>query len=226
MNSAVKRDVRLDVIRSSLLRTLGRSIKCAVVYGSTLNSDYCRYSDIDILIVVKEPDMASLKKLRVIKSELRRHKLNVDFNVHGSGDLPQTRGRLFWHNNRGVYVQKELSLYGKVLIGRNLFSSPKIQQHNLQEEAVRVINSLTYQARKIIINKPMGRENKILLIKFCIYGALYVLAAKGLFPMDRRKAMSLFRQTYHPLINPEQFIDAKVDRPDSISKEDIESAYN
>ncbi|MBS3127416.1 nucleotidyltransferase domain-containing protein, partial [Candidatus Woesearchaeota archaeon] len=147
------RNDNLNKIRNTLIKEFGNKVVSAIAYGSTLNEDFCADSDYDILMVVKKPDVKFLKKLREIKLNYMKEKIKIDFNVHSDEDIPSIRKDLFWHNNRGLYVQKEFDIYGKVLIGENLFKTEHIDNYEMLKEAVKVINSLNYQARKIMINK-------------------------------------------------------------------------
>lgn len=225
LNTISSRKASLDSIKKRLIDSIGSKIVCAIVYGSVLNKDFSRNSDFDILIVAKSPNIQFLKKLREIKSNYLLKGIKIDFNVHSETDLPSVRKGLFWHNNRGIYVQKELELYGKVLIGKNVFKTNKIDTKQMFAEAVRVINSLNYQARKIIINTNLDEGDRILLIKWCIYGSLYALASRNIFPPDRKSAMQKFYKVFKPPVNPEIFLRIKVNRSDNITNHDIKLAY-
>lgn len=225
-NYIKNRNGNLEKIKKTLQDEFGSKIVCAIVYGSTLNEDFCIDSDYDILMVVKRPDVKFLKKLREIKLDYMKQKVKIDFNIHSDDDIPSIRKDVFWHNNRGLYVQKEFDIYGKVLIGENLFKTDKIDNYEMLKEAVKVVNSLNYQARKIMINKDIDdKENKILMMKWCIYGSLYALASRGIYPKDKRTALQTFYDVFEPPINPEKFLKIKVERTDAITLEDVEVAY-
>jgi predicted nucleotidyltransferase len=216
----------LEDIKKVLLKCFDDQILCAIVYGSTLNSDFCSKSDYDILLVFQEATVKTFNLLRNIKQDFVKNKLLIDFNVHLANELPIIRKELFWHNNRGIYVQKEFELYGKVLIGENCFKMTSIDQKLMLEEAVKVINSLNYQARKLFINKGIDSdENKILIIKLCIYGALYALAAKNIFPENRAIAMDIFHNVFNPKISPTKFMRLK-QNPTEIKQKDMHIAYD
>jgi predicted nucleotidyltransferase len=220
-----QREAILDAIKVVLIKQFNSKILCAIAYGSALNKDFSYNSDFDILIVAKDPDVQLLEKLRRIKFDWLSKGIRIDFNVHSETDIPSIRKELFWHNNRGIYVQKELELYGKVLIGKNVFKIEKIDIGQILTEAARVINSLNYQARKTLINSDLKDNDKILLMKWCIYGSLYALASRGVFPSDRKSALQKFYEIFKPPINPERFLHIKVNRPNEISREDLEMAY-
>jgi len=220
------RNINLNLIKDTLIKTFGNKVISAIVYGSTLNEDFCVNSDYDILMVVKKPDVKFLKILRTIKLDFLKQNIKIDFNIHNYEDIPSIRKNLFWHNNRGLYVQKEFEIYGKVLIGENLFKTDNINKYEMLKEAVKVINSLNYQARKIMINRnPEDDENKVLIMKWCIYGSLYALASRDLYPKDKKVALQTFYEIFEPPINPEKFLHIKVSRPNNITLEDVEVAY-
>jgi len=224
--SLFNRNLVLDSVKDVLIKIFGNKIVSAIVYGSTLNEDFCIKSDYDILLVVIKSDLKFLKDLRGVKIDFKNRGVEIDFNVHDYGDIPSIRKDLFWHNNRGLYVQKEFEIYGKVLIGENLFRSTGFKNIDMLKEAVRVINSLNYQARKLIINQSLEDDgNKILMMKWCIYGALYALASRGIYPIDKRVALKTFYEEFDPPINPEKFLHIKITRPTEITQEDVEVAY-
>lgn len=214
-------------IRKALLDTFGKNIHAAIVYGSTLNADFCKTSDYDILLIFKIMSMDTLKKIHDIKDEFANRGICIDFNSHLISDLPSERGELYWHNNRNVFIQQELALTGYSIIGSNPFAGYKADIRKMQVEAVRMLNSFAYQARKMIINKDLNNaENRLFLIKWCIYGSLYLLAGKGLFYTSRKEGLSNFIKEFKSDIDPVSFLQMKVDRPEMISDEDIEKAYN
>ncbi|MDD4984041.1 MAG: hypothetical protein PHH82_04375 [Candidatus ainarchaeum sp.] len=219
------REKILQDIKQDLLTDLKDQILSATVYGSTLNEDFCIKSDFDILLVIKKPDISLLKKLKKIKKKYAEKGVITDINVHSCDDVPAIRKEVFWHNNRGLYMQKEIELYGNQLIGENYFKSTKFSKSEIIIEAVRVINSLNYQARKLLINKNLDQDGRILMMKWCIYGALYALATKEIYPLDKKTALKAFYDIFEPPINPEKFLQIKVNRPINITDEDVEVAY-
>lgn len=106
-----------------------------------------------------------------------------------------------------------------------MFSDVDIDQIKLFEESVRVINSLNYQARKLLINSDLSNGKKIQLFKWCIYGSLYVLATHGIYPSDRRKALMVFTKSFRPPIDPTYFLNLKLTNPVHIKDADIRKAY-
>lgn len=227
MDTMDKRMNNLMMIRRSLLDTFGDNIESALVYGSTLNADFCETSDYDILVVFRKLSVSDLNAIRMIKEEYERLGIVIDFNSHLVSDLPSERGGLYWHNNRSVFIQKELALTGLPIIGNNPFEGYEVNMEEMQIETVRMLNSFSYQARKTIVNKDLTHcdENKIFMIKWCIYGSLYLLAAKGYFFKSRREGLEMFSKVFDTKIDPMVFLDMKVNRPHSISHEDIEMAY-
>ena len=227
MDNMEMRKKNIFSIRETLLDTFGNNIYAAIVYGSTLNADFCETSDYDILLVFENMSMQILKKIHTIKEQFENLGVRIDFNSHLISDLPNERGGLYWHNNRCVFIQQELSMTGYPIIGSNPFAGYKADIKDMQVEAVRMLNSFAYQARKMIINKDLNNaENRLFLVKWCIYGSLYLLAGKGLFYKSRRVGLSQFVKEFEPDIDPMCFLQMKIDRPDMISDEDIDMAYN
>ena len=215
----------LDQIKNRLTDVFGDNVLSAIVYGSTLGDDYCDFSDFDILLIFEKVEFKIFEQLRTIKKDFAEQNVYIDFNIHSLHELPKSRKEVFWHNNRGIYVQKELALYGKVLFGKKYFDDLELDHQNIMEEAVKVISSLNYQVRKTLTNKDLNTTNRVIMIKWCIYGVIYVLAAQNCFPSGRREALRVFNERFYPRINPEKFLDIKVGRPDKITMDDIEQAF-
>ena len=214
-------------IRRTLVDTFGNTIYAAIVYGSVLNSDFCETSDYDILLVFKTMKMDTLKTLHNIKKYFESIGIIIDFNSHLISDLPNERGKLYWHNNRSVFIQQELATTGYSIIGENPFAGYKAEIKDMQIEAVRMLNSFAYQSRKLIINKDLNNtENRLLLVKWCIYGSLYLLAGKGLFYNSRKEGLSQFTNVIKTNTDPMCFLYIKINRPKMITDEDIELAYD
>lgn len=214
-------------IKRTLLEEFGNNIHSAIVYGSTLNADFCETSDYDILLIFEAMSMDTLNKIHYIKEKYAKWGVRIDFNSHLLSDLPSERGGLYWHNNRSVFIQQELSMTGYPIIGINPFAGYRACERDMQIEAVRMLNSFVYQARKMIINKDLNNaENRLFLIKWCIYGSLYLLAGKGLFYSSRREGLSQFVKEIESDIDPMCFLHMKIERPEMISNDDIETAYN
>ena len=216
----------LRELRTQLRRKFRSRIVSALVYGSTLGEDFSLSSDFDVLIVTKNPNTKLLQELKDLKSDWLQKGVLIDFNVHKESDLPFNRKAVFWHNNRAEYLKKELELYGVAIIGKNPFIDIQLDPEELYKEAVRVINSLNYQARKLYINSELKNKDRILFIKWCIYGALYALASRGIFPPDRKIAMRRFRQIFKPKISPEKFLRIKLRNPEEITNKDLNIAYS
>ena len=221
-----EKERNLNLIEQKLKRAYGRRLLSAITYGSTLGDDYCVYSDYDILLIFKDIKFDDLKKLRKIKDDLRKDGILVDFNLHTYSELPKNRKKSFWHNNRGVYIQKELALYGRVLFGENYFQDLILDPKEMLLEAVRVISSLNYQMRKMIINKTLNIENRIVVLKWCVYSVMYFLAANNIYPNGRAEALEIFDRKYHPPIKSRLFLDLKLQKPNKITNQDLELAFD
>ena len=225
MDNDQKRAI-LTKIKGRLRLDFGNQVLSAIVYGSTLGDDYCVLSDFDILVIFEWADYKTFQKLRKIKLDFAKHGIPIDFNSHIFSDLPMNRKDVFWHNNRGIYVQKELALYGEILFGKKYFRDINLDHEKMLEEAVKTISSLNYQVRKMLTNKKLTTENRIIIIKWCIYGTIYILAALDIFPKSRGEALTVFNEKFHPKINPEIFLQLKTSQTHKINQEHLRLAYD
>ncbi len=121
--------------------------------------------------------------------------------MHSINETPSERKECFWHNNRSLYFQKEITLYGIVLIGEILFLHNNFQQIELKKEAIRVVNSLLYQSRKLLINRNLNQQEKISLMKWCIYAVLYALSFKEIITKTKIEAWRSFQATFTSKLN-------------------------
>jgi len=144
-----QREKVLTEIGLYLKKYLGEKILSATVYGSTLCEDFCTESDFDILLIFDKLGIEEINKLRKIRLSFSKRKIKIDFNIHLKSELPKVRNRAYWHNNRALFIQKELELYGKQIIGKNLFKNTYFLDNEIKLETVRMINSLLYQTRKM-----------------------------------------------------------------------------
>jgi predicted nucleotidyltransferase len=210
-------------IRERLLQQLGDKILCAIAYGSTLCEDFCCHSDFDILVFFKEESIQNLHSLRSIKQDFLKENILIDFNVHSMNETPEARKNCFWHNNRSLYFQKEITLYGLVLIGESPFLHNNFNIDELRKENLREINSLLYRTRKYIINKDLDQKDRITLMKWCIYAVLNAISFKGVITKTKTEAIEIFPEYFESSIDPAIFLKAKKD--DKIGDELIEKAY-
>ncbi len=79
ITSIKDRRIILSNLKSVLIENLGENIISVAVYGSSLNEDFCMMSDFDILVVLKEAGMNSLKLLRKIKEKFGLDGIEIDF---------------------------------------------------------------------------------------------------------------------------------------------------
>ncbi|HUC31370.1 MAG TPA: nucleotidyltransferase domain-containing protein [Candidatus Paceibacterota bacterium] len=221
----IEREAILDQIANELKKRLGRNIISAIAYGSALCEDFMLLSDYDVLLVLDDAGIDYLNMVRDVKHFFTSRGVVIDLNVHSMAEMPQYRANAFWHNNRSHYMRLELDIYGKVLIGKNLFHADSIPPAELELEGVRVISSLVYQARKILINRPLNSEERIRMMKFCIYAVLYALAMHQYFPKTKMAAMKNFHDIYPDLQDPSFFLETKVSASGDISDEVIYNAY-
>lgn len=220
------RQQSLQEIKNALIDAFGEKIFSIIVYGSSIRDDYGEFSDIDVLIIFNEITFQTFNILRELKEHFLKKGIIVDFNSHLTTDLPEIRGKVFWHNNRGIYVQKEIADYGKVLYGPKIFDSREPSEELMVDEAVKVVSSLNYQARKMLSNKALGTTERITMMKWCIYGVMYVLAAVQIFPQNRREGVKIFVERFNPPVNPELFLDRKTTCGADITDDDVKMAFD
>lgn len=197
---------QIETAARDIKNAMGDNLTALYNYGSALTEYYCEFSDLDFLVILKEAapeDLASLKEI------VNRHATqgnSIDINVQTEDEMPGGRSQAFWHNNRAAYMQREISLYGQLLHGEDQFTSHlDIDQKELTLECVRVLNSLVYQTRKALINRKLTAKEKYTILKFCIYGVMYALAAKGIFPQSSDQIFEQFKVEYGSVGDPEVF---------------------
>ncbi|MDR2396234.1 MAG: hypothetical protein LBD57_06510 [Endomicrobium sp.] len=210
-------------IKKELLNELEDNVFCAIAYGSAIGEDFYCHSDYDILIFLKRCSLNEFQKLKKIKQMFLCQKIRIDLNVHTINEIPIVRGRCFWHNNRSLYFQKEMILYGITIIGKNPFAHNDFNENDLRIESIRVVNSLLYQARKMLINKDINEAEKINLMKWCIYSVFYALSFKGIITKTKSEAFEIFPNYFSLNINPIIFLKAK--QNNNVSEELIQKAY-
>jgi hypothetical protein len=111
------------------------------------------------------------------------------------------------------------------IIGENPFLiDGKLNERELKTESVKVINSLTYQARKLLINRELTPQERINLMKWCIYGVTYFLAFHGKITKTKRDSLRFFEEKFSELGTPSKFLEAKLKK--DISDELIVEAYS
>lgn len=215
----------IDNIKNILSEKLKDNIISATVYGSTLCDDFCEVSDFDILIVFANSNIENLIILKEIKEDFSIYNISIDFNVHTINDMPDIRWDLYRHNNRSFYFQKEIQLYWKQIIWKNLYRC-NFSLELLQNEAIKVINSLLYQARKLLINRELNDNEKIRMMKFAIYATLYALWSKWIYIKSKQKALNEFNKHFSTSINPSIFLEEKVHNHQNIQYDKVQDAYN
>ncbi len=227
MNNVGTKNSIIRSVKKDLIAKLGKkNIVCAYVYGSTLCEDFCELSDYDFLLFLKKAQIKHLTILKNIKVAYLLRGVTVDFNVQLVEEAPSARGSAFWHNNRAIFIQREIPHFGKLVIGRNIF----VPAHNYSKkeqrlEIVRVINSLLYQARKLIVNRELNQEEMVRMMKFCIYAVLYSLAFMGVYPYNKKEAMIKFCNYYETKTKPTIFLELKSGQLENIKKCHVDRAY-
>lgn len=210
----------------ALKKQFKNNILGVAVYGSAARDDFDNNSDFDLFLVFLKFTTKDIEKLRKIRFKFLRNKIILDFNVQTIEELPQTRKKAFWHNNRSFFFQKELQVYNKQIIGENFFKKISFSRKEIKLEAVRMINSYLYRARGILINEDLKYAQKIAVIKYCIYAVCNALMLFDKYPVNRKTAFYLFHRLFKTEINPICFFNIKNKRKKIISKSDLDKALN
>ena len=155
----------IEDIKYDLSDLLGDVVMSATIYGSTLDVTFSESSDFDILLVLKNAGIKELAILSKIVRKFELRKVVIDFSIHKNEELPSFRGEAFWHNNRSSYFRKELSIYGEQLIGDYLFEPTEVTSEQIALDAVRMINSFTYQTRTMLVKNNLPLHYKPIIIK-------------------------------------------------------------
>ena len=216
----------LNSIRLALKKEFNGNILNAAVYGSMARDDYDSKSDFDLLVVFRKISSKDIERLRKIRLRFLKNKIILDFNIHIFSELPQIRKKGFWHHNRSFFMQKELQMYNRQIIGKNLFDNVSFTKKEIELEALRLINSALYEARGILANENVKYEQKIRIIKSCIYATDYALAFFGKYQAKRKETFDLFHPLFKTKINPVYFFDIKTKRIKNISKSDLNKALD
>ena len=197
---------QIETVADDIKKAMGDNLAALYNYGSALTEYYCDFSDLDFLVILKEATPEDLAALRRIVIQHATEGTSIDINVQTEDEMPSKRNKAFWHNNRAAYMQREISLYGKLLHGDDQFAGHlDLDQKELTLECVRVLNSLVYQTRKALINRELTTKEKYTILKFCIYGAMYALAAKDIFPQTSDQIFEQFKSEYEGVGDPEVF---------------------
>jgi len=182
----------LDLLKNDLVNFFD-NIVSIYVYGSTLYENFGSLSDIDIIVIFeKNLSIDNLESIKKLNEEYRNNGIKLDISIHTVDEMIGTRNKLFWHNNRGVFIQKEIALYGKLLYGKNLFDKNIFSEYELKEECVKVINSLKYNARKLMISSLDEDVLKRRLLKLSLSSTIYALAFYNILPENRDDVCDVF----------------------------------
>ena len=205
----------------------GNDILSICVYGSTLSEDFCDSSDIDMILVFdKELSLSSLGCLEKIKKEYQGMGYSLDLSPHTKKEMIGERKNLFWHNNRGVYIQKEMELYGQIVHGESFFDSTFYSRDDLKNECIKVIHSLKYNARKILLQEPLSFQQKKNIIKFCLYSVGYALAFMDIYPEKRALLFSKFDEIFNLNVKAVDLLQIKMNNYNIDDNEIIATAYD
>jgi len=220
-----KRIQIVESIKKDLLNKLGSNILSATIYGSTLGDDFCITSDFDFLILLRKAEPSALKIIKDIKNKYRKKGLSLDMSIHTKEETPEKREDVFWHNNRALYMQIELNLYGTQLIGKPFLTNIKPNTLELKRECVKIINSFKYHTRKALAKEQLTKSEIRNYIKLCLYAVLYTLAFYDIYPKTKTEALKIFDEKFNFKQKSIKFYKMKTEKPLSLNTKDLESAY-
>lgn len=182
----------LEQLKSTLLSELS-GIVSIYVYGSALCKNFGSLSDFDIIIIFeKDINIDMLEYIKNLNEKYKDLGIKLDISIHNVNEMIGVRKKLFWHNNRAVFIQREVVLYGKLIYGKNLFDDTIFSEQELKSECVRVINSLKYNARKLIFSSMDENTLKRRLLKLSLSSTIYALAFYNILPENRDDIYNVF----------------------------------
>lgn len=130
---------KLEIIKEKIKEVLGENLISMIVFGSVSRGDYCKKSDVDLIVVVKEKDEKTIEEINKIEdsiSSLSRNfidnflrSIGVKKNIFLFSEEEFNRKCFYpFCNNRLLSkllipkgsIWKRIKNQGKVLIGKNL----------------------------------------------------------------------------------------------------------
>ncbi len=200
----------LDLLKTDLLNSL-HNIVSIYVYGSTLYKAFGSLSDIDLIIVFeKKLSVNNLEFIKTLNQKYKNNGIKLDISIHTVDEMIGTRDKLFWHNNRAVFIQKEILMYGKLIYGKKLFDDNIFSDYELKEECIKVINSLKYNARKLMISSLDEDILKRRLLKLSLSSTIYALAFYDILPKNRDDICDVFDRNLNLKIKAKELLKLKM----------------
>lgn len=200
----------LNQLKNDLLNFFD-DIVSIYVYGSTLYKNFGSLSDIDLIVIFeKNLSVNNLESIKNLNEKYKNNGIKLDISIHTVDEMIGTRNKLFWHNNRAVFIQKEIAIYGKLIYGKNLFDDSVFSEDELKEECVKVINSLKYNARKLMISALEEDTLKRRLLKLSLSSTIYALAFYNILPEDRDDVCNVFDRYLNLDIKAEELLRLKM----------------
>ncbi len=205
----MKRSRLFSGLGIALSGLFGPRLVSAIVYGSAVSDDFTKTSDIDCLIFLRDPTVEDLRALKSLRQQYRTRGVRLDINVHASTNTPSARPTAFWHHNRALFCEIDMQTVGKVVAGDDIFGHLVLNTHDLRLEAVRGINALLYETRKLLVNKRVTQTEKTSVIKWCLYAMIYALGAHNIFSASKKRGVLLFEREYPEIMSPKRFLTLK-----------------
>lgn len=178
-------------------KELGDRLVSVTVYGSQAQETSHSQSDIDYYLVLDQINMPVLEKIKSLREEYERDfGIDLSVNIIKEKETPKHRLNSFYHKNRKALFLHEANKNDIVLIGENPFETEDLPTYEeIRIEAVQMINSFAYTARKDLVNKNLETALKDAL-RFSVYSTQYAHAFEGRYPLETLDAVRTFPEFF------------------------------
>jgi predicted nucleotidyltransferase len=198
------------------------------LYGSQVHMLKNTHSDVDLQIVLTTSGPKQLHELRKIETEYRANGRELGLMVHTEEEIYDALGfpeDIFIHRNRCWFFVKEMKEHAVLLCGKDVFKQIQLPpQHTLFVEAVRVLRSLNYEARKKYINKPNEMDSYIDLVKYSLYASQYYCVVLGMSYSSMRISVNALVKKFPELNDLNLMLELKYNNYVSNGKRDEQAA--
>ena len=153
-------------------------------------------SDFDVLVSFDDVSPEIILGLRRVIEQCSERWILIDFNVHSSSEMPENSLHEFWHNNRWLIFQKEISMFWVPIIWENPYQKYSPAVDLVRADIRRHVSGLVYRARKTLINTQLTYKDKLNLVKFALYAISNALADLGLFYLNKQNIVDAFHEHF------------------------------
>ena len=137
----------LDRLTSELKKTLGKNLKAIILYGSSVRGDFIPgRSDVNLMLVLNEVELDSLRKLGAVMRKYRRKGFAV----------PVVADEFYLQSSLDVFPLEweEIKRHHKLIYGEDLLSGINIQQEHLRLQLEREFKQNLLWLRELMIEHP------------------------------------------------------------------------